>query len=99
MKEQQAISDHYKRADGLKVKNYDDLEAKAIEILGEDFATTLIANTDDAHLILPYLGANPGKMVKVYGTDTLTLLLVFLAPQTPATVMSVSVSVIPMPEA
>jgi len=65
LKEQSAISDHYKRADNLKVKNYDDLEGKAIEILGEDFAKTLITNTDNAHLILPYLGANAGKAVDI----------------------------------
>lgn len=65
LKEQQAISEHYKRADNLKVKNYDDLEGKAIEILGEEFAKTLIANTDNAHLILPYLGANAGKAVEI----------------------------------
>ncbi|MCZ6898285.1 MAG: hypothetical protein O7D95_06235 [Betaproteobacteria bacterium] len=65
LKEQQSISAHYVRADNLKVKNYDDLESKAIEILGEDFAKTLIANTDNAHLILPYLGANPGKAVDI----------------------------------
>lgn len=65
LKEQSAISEHYKRADKLKVKNYDDLEGKATEILGEDFAKTLIANTDKAHLILPYLGANAGKALEI----------------------------------
>lgn len=63
--EEKSISEHYIRADALKVKNYDELESKAIDALGEDFVKAIIANTDNSHLILPYLGANPGKAYEI----------------------------------
>ena len=53
--------DHYKRADALKVKDYDETEDKAIEILGQDVVNQLIANTDKSPELLYYLGKNPGK--------------------------------------
>lgn len=53
--------DHYKRADALKVKDYDETEDKAIEVLGQDVVNQLIANTDKSPELLYYLGKNPGK--------------------------------------
>lgn len=65
LKEQQDGNAHYERVDKLNLKNYDELEGKAADILTDDFCKTLIANTDKAHLILPYLGANPGKAIEI----------------------------------
>lgn len=60
-----SITAHYERADALKVKNYDELENSATDILGEDFVKTLIASTDDSHRILASMGAAPGKTAQI----------------------------------
>lgn len=60
-----SIAEHYARADSLKVKNYDELENNATDILGEDFVKTLIASTDDSHRILASMGASPGKTAQI----------------------------------
>lgn len=55
------ISEHYERASALKMKNFEELEDKAIDILGPDFSKIIMANTAKSHLIMGYLGANAGK--------------------------------------
>jgi hypothetical protein len=56
---------HYGRADSLKVKNYDQLEGNAVDIIGDQFAQTLIASTENAHRILASMGANPAKTAQI----------------------------------
>jgi hypothetical protein len=57
--------EHYKRADTLKVSNYDELEGSAVDIIGEDFANVLMASSDNAHLILASMGANPNLAAEI----------------------------------
>lgn len=52
---------HYERADDLGIKDFDEVEGKAIGILGKEITNQLIANSPDSHLILYHLGKNPGK--------------------------------------
>lgn len=53
--------EHYKRAAELKVKDYEATEDVAIEALGQDYVNQLIANFDDSHTLLYFLGKNPGE--------------------------------------
>ncbi len=50
---------HYKKADALKVKDYDDTEDAAIAILGQDVTNQLITASDKSPEVLYYLGKNP----------------------------------------
>jgi hypothetical protein len=59
------IEAHYDRANKLKMSNFVELEDKAIDVLGNDFAKTIIASTAKSHLILAHLGANVGKAQKL----------------------------------
>ncbi len=52
---------HYERAAELKAKNFDEIEDRAIGILGNDIANHLIQNSDKSHLLLYYLGTNPDQ--------------------------------------
>jgi len=56
---------HYKRADTLKVRDYDDTEDKAITILGQDISNQVIASTEKSPEILYYLGKNPGRAEEI----------------------------------
>jgi len=56
-----SLSSHYTRADTLKMANYEDLEDKAIDVLGNDLAKIIMAKTEKSHLIMAHLGANPAK--------------------------------------
>ncbi len=55
------ITKHYERAEALKMPNYEELEDKAIEALGNDFAKQIMANSTQSEFILGHLGANPAK--------------------------------------
>ena len=55
------LEQHYERADKLAMPNYEELEDKAIGVIGNDFAKVIMSNTDKSHLILGHLGANSGK--------------------------------------
>jgi hypothetical protein len=57
------IEAHYERADALKVKNYTDVEDKAIEIFGNDASKAIIANTAQSALLMYHFGLprNAGK--------------------------------------
>jgi hypothetical protein len=55
------ITNHYERANTLKIKNYETLEDNAIDALGNDFAKQLMANAAKSHLILGHLGANTAR--------------------------------------
>lgn len=56
-----SIGKHYERVESLKMSNYEELEDKAIDVLGNDFAKVIIANTKKSHLIMGHLGANIGR--------------------------------------
>ena len=45
--------------------DYEELEDKAIDILGNDLAKVIMTNTDKSHLIMAHLGANPGKAAEL----------------------------------
>lgn len=47
---------HYERANEMGIKNYGEIEDKAISILGNETVIQIIDNFDDAHVILAYLG-------------------------------------------
>lgn len=53
---------HYERAAALGVKDYAEIEDKAIEVLGQDITNTIIQSCeDDSEKVLLYLGKNPDK--------------------------------------
>ena len=60
-----ALEAHYERADQLKVKDYDEVEGKAIDVLGRDTVEDIAARTEDSHLVLYYLGKNPAKAEEI----------------------------------
>ena len=49
---------HYKKADTLKMKDYDDTEDQAIAILGQDVVNQMISASDKSPELLYYLGKN-----------------------------------------
>jgi len=61
----QQIDEHYTRSAGLKVPDYEETEAVAADILGDDVAKQIVANTDKSHLLMYHLGKNPGKAEKL----------------------------------
>ena len=58
-----ALTKHYERAGALKVPDYDATEDRAIEILGEDVAKHIMANSPKSHELMYFLGkeANQAK--------------------------------------
>jgi hypothetical protein len=52
---------HYKRADELKVADFDDTEDKAILILGKEVTNQIISASDKSPELLYWLGKNPGE--------------------------------------
>lgn len=55
------IDAHYVRSADLKVPDYEDTEAVAVDILGDDIAKQIVANTDESHILMYHLGKNPAK--------------------------------------
>ncbi len=53
------IDSHYERVAKLRMPNYSDLEGKAADILGDDMCREILANSEDSHLVMAHLGANP----------------------------------------
>jgi len=57
---------HYEKADKLGMKNYAEVEDKAIEILGTKTVNVIIDNfTEDSHILLGYLGINPDEAQRI----------------------------------
>lgn len=52
---------HYERADELAIKDFEEVEDKAISILGKETVNGLVQNSTNSHLVLYYLGKNPDK--------------------------------------
>lgn len=61
----EGLTEHYNRADTLKMANYEELEDKAIDVLGNDLAKVIMTNTEKSHLIMAHLGANTGKAAEL----------------------------------
>lgn len=53
--------EHYEKAKKMGVKDYPDTEDKAIETLGKELSNQIIANTENSHALLYYLGKNPSE--------------------------------------
>lgn len=53
-----ALDAHYKRADELKVSDYDSTEAKAVEVLGKDMVKAIAMTFPNSARIINYLGKN-----------------------------------------
>ena len=58
---------HYEEAGKLGVKDYGEIEDKAIDSLGRDAVNWIIAQSDKSHLILYHLGKNPDKADNLAG--------------------------------
>lgn len=56
---------HYERAESLKVADYETTEDRAIEVLGNDVAKHIMANTDNSEVVLYHLGKNPAKAQQI----------------------------------
>lgn len=56
---EKALMDHYDRAYKLGVKDYDEAEDAAIEILGEENFKHLARHLDDSEVFAYYIGKNP----------------------------------------
>ena len=52
-------TNHYGRAADLKVKDFNETEDKAIDVLGKGTVNQIIQHSDQSHLLLYYLGKNP----------------------------------------
>lgn len=52
---------HYNNAQTLGIKDFEETEDKAIEILGKDTVNQFIQNSEKSHIVLYYLGKNPDK--------------------------------------
>lgn len=55
------IDAHYERSAKLKVPDYEAVEEVAVNILGDDIARQIVANTEDSHLLMYHLGKNPAR--------------------------------------
>jgi len=58
---------HYKKADTLGVKDYDDTEDKAIAILGQETVNQLISKSDKSPELLYFLGKNQNTAEELAG--------------------------------
>ena len=58
---EQAKRKHYEKAYALGALDYDEVEDKAIDALGEEVVNHLIRSSDNTHVILYYLGKNPDE--------------------------------------
>lgn len=61
----EALTRHYEKAEGLNISNYEDLEDKAISVLGKDVAKFIMVNSESSHLVLPHLGSRLAKAEKL----------------------------------
>ena len=52
---------HYEKANKLGAKDYEATEDKAIAVLGNDVVNHIIANSENSHTVLYFLGKNPGE--------------------------------------
>lgn len=59
------LDKHYDRSDEMGIKDYLETEDKAIASLGTDVARVLINNFDDSHVLMYYLGKNPGEAQRI----------------------------------
>ncbi len=62
---ERSLKRHVEKSLTLGIKDFDETEDKAIEILGEDTVNQLIQNSDKSHITLYYLGKNPDKAEEI----------------------------------
>jgi len=60
-----ALEAHYKRADELKVSNYDENEAEAVKSLGRDIVKSIAMVMPNSARIINYLGKNQDKAAEL----------------------------------
>ena len=56
---------HYEKAEKLGAKDYAEVEDAAIGVLGNEAVNHIIKASDNSHLILYYLGKNPGQAEEI----------------------------------
>lgn len=59
------IDAHYDRAESMNVTNYSELEARAVDDLGEDFVKAIILSSDNSHRLLASIGAAPREAARI----------------------------------
>lgn len=63
--EAEKLEDHYKRADNLKVKDYDANEEAAAKVLGKKLVKSIAIVMPNSAMIINYLGVNPRKAQEI----------------------------------
>lgn len=56
---------HYEKAEALGAKDYAEVEDAALGVLGNEAVNHIIKASDNSHLILYYLGKNPGQAEEI----------------------------------
>lgn len=64
-----ALEAHYKRADELKVPDYDDNEEAAAAVLGQDAVKSIAMVLPNSAMVINYLGKNPDKAREIAHLD------------------------------
>jgi len=59
---------HIQKSDELGLKDYAEVEDEAVSILGHNTVNTIISNFDDSHILLYFLGKNPGRAESIAET-------------------------------
>lgn len=62
-----SLKAHYKRAAEMKLPNFEELEDKAIDILGSNLTKFIIANTENSEVILAHLGTRTERARELAG--------------------------------
>jgi hypothetical protein len=65
VQEKTSLEAHYKRADALKVSNYDDNEAEAVKTLGRDMIKSIAMVLPNSARVINYLGKNKDKALEL----------------------------------
>lgn len=60
-----SLEQHYQRADALRVKDYDEAEEAALEVLGRSVVEDIAATIEESERVLYYLGKNPAKAEEI----------------------------------
>ena len=68
-KEKSALEEHYKRADSLKVPDYDDSEAAVMDVLGRNALKAIAMTLPNSAMVINYLGKNPAKLQEMADLD------------------------------
>lgn len=75
---QAELDEHYKRVAKTRIKNYDELEETAIEVMGQRYVEEIAAKCDKSEIVLAHLGTNRGKaeqFARTFDADPVKALL------------------------